>query len=97
MNQPTQIGDFPFARTPCATNVAYGFNKGLNPLGGERNPVAYVDYFVSECTSCGTKPLILNLNYAFSVDGTPKDGEYDLQGLLSDEFGHVFGLPISMM
>ena len=33
MNKPTLIGAFSFARTTCATNVAYGFNIGLNPLG----------------------------------------------------------------
>lgn len=40
---------------------------------------------------CGTKSLILNLNYPFSFDGTPAVGEYDLQSVLAHEFGHVLG------
>ena len=43
------------------------------------------------CMDCGSKSVVINLNFAYSVSNSPAAGEVDLQSLLSHEFGHVLG------
>lgn len=85
MGQPSLIGAFSFDGSTCATNIAYGYNTSNSVL-------AYVDYFTDSCVGCGTKSLIINTDYSFSLDSTPSPQEIDLQGTLAHEFGHVLGL-----
>jgi hypothetical protein len=79
--QPSQIGAFDFSATPaCATNTAYSIGS---------NVLAYVDYYATQCAQCGTLSISVNLNFAWSLNPLP--GEYDIQGVLAHEFGHVLG------
>lgn len=84
--QPSQIGGFNFTSTSCVTNQAYGFE-------GSTTILAYVDYFPSQCLGCGTKSITVNTYHVFSVGpGPPLTGQYDLQSVMTHEFGHVLGL-----
>jgi hypothetical protein len=82
--QPFQVGAMAFKDSTCITLLAYGVTGSTNI------PLAFVDYFSDACVGCGSRSLTVNLNFAWSV--TPIAGQYDLQGVLAHEFGHVLGL-----
>lgn len=79
--QPSQLGAFDF-HSPCSTLAPYGINPDYT--------LAFVDYFPSFCSQCGTRSISVNLTFFWSTNPLP--GEYDIQGVLAHEFGHVLGL-----
>ena len=83
--QSLQIGVVDFNSTSCSTVNAYR-NAGLLPPSS----LAFVDYYGFICPGCGTKSLILNLAVAWSVNPGPM--QYDLQSVLTHEFGHMLRL-----
>lgn len=84
-SQSLQVGAFDFNDTSCSTINAYR-NAGFLPPSA----LAFVDYYGFVCPGCGTKSLTLNLAVAWSVNPGPM--QYDLQGVLTHEFGHMLGL-----
>lgn len=80
-----QVGAYSFSGTPCGTATAYGFNTFPSVL-------AFVDYFPSVCVGCGTQSMSVNLDWVWSVNGSPLPGEYELADIMTHEFGHMLGL-----
>lgn len=83
--RPLQVGAFDFNRTDCTTINAYR-NAGYLPP----NALAIVDYYPFICAGCGTKSVTLNLAVAWSLSPGPTD--FDVQSVLTHEFGHMLGL-----
>ncbi len=85
-SQPFQVTAYPFATPTCSPAIEYNLHEVTNPNYVVR---AFVDADPSICAGCGTKSISINTSLAWSVDGTPAPGEYDLHAVLSHEFGHV--------
>jgi len=82
--RPLQVGVFDFNRTDCSTINAYR-NLGYLPP----DSLAFVDYYGWFCSGCGTKSLTLNLSVPWSLNPGPM--QYDIQSVLTHEFGHMLG------
>lgn len=82
--RPLQVGAFDFNRTDCPTINAYR-NLGYLPP----DSLAFVDYYWWFCPGCGTKSVTLNLSVAWSLNPGPM--QYDIQSVLTHEFGHMLG------
>lgn len=78
---PFQIGAFGFAGSTCASVI---YNPYVNS-----NTLAFVDYN-QWCYGCGTMSVSVNLNFAWSTNPLPH--QYDVQSVMTHEFGHVLGL-----
>mgnify|MGYP001283421179 CR=1 FL=1 len=94
-----QIGVYSFSDSSnCQTAVFHSANLPEN-----LHARAFVDYYYSENTSdpsactfpkCGTKSISLNLSNLWSWDwrDPPIVGSYDIESIMTHEFGHVLGL-----
>lgn len=89
VNQPLQIGAYNFfTNPPCPTAEAY--NVHILPPPSAPLPLAFVDYFPSKCAGCGTKSMSLNTYVPWAIN--PGPGQFDLQSVITHEFGHMLGL-----
>ena len=75
--------------TSLVTVASTSENLSLFP-DGERSAPAYTRLFFDRRGSIVEADVVLNPYIQFSTDGTPET--YDLQSVLTHEFGHVLGL-----
>ena len=87
-----QITALPFDIAHLSCPVAAKYQTNDNGPGGAYVKRGLADmYLGSDCPTCGSESVIVNLNLPYSVDGTPAANEYDLQSLIAHELGHVLG------
>ncbi len=81
---PFQIGLYSFANSTCPIIATYGVGPTV---------LAFVAYYVDpveKWQGLGPKSISINLARPWSLNPLP--GEYDVQSVMSHEFGHVLGL-----
>jgi VCBS repeat protein len=91
---PFRISALNFQTEPCTTVDAHTHFDPNIPAA-----IAFVDYYTSttlgvSCPQCGTKSMLLNLMYTFSLEPLPGQNpkQFDIQSIMAHEFGHMLGL-----
>ncbi|MGZ3606879.1 MAG: matrixin family metalloprotease [Syntrophales bacterium] len=71
----------------------YFMNGYMGPAECLSEPSAGPGRVVLAYTLPGTtRSMGINLNFSWSTDGSPASNEFDMQSVVSHEFGHILGL-----
>lgn len=82
--QPFQLGIYSFSSSSCPALTKHNVSP---------NTLAFVDYHIDPLnTSLGVASRSVSINLDLAWSDNPNTSQYDLQGLMTHEFGHVLGL-----